>query len=281
MSIAIFINTKAGGGKGKTILPLIEAFLKEHKVKYRIYLDDWCSIENLNSYINVWLVGGDGTLNYFINKFLNIEIPIGVIKAGTGNDFAWKLYGNISLDVQLELLLKNNIIEVDVGNCNNIYFLNGVGVGFDGEILKSMSKIRWLGGHLGYLLIVIKKIFTFKEKIFTLVINKKEFKEKFLLMSIFNSSRTGGGFHIAPTAKINDGFLDVILCKPLSIFKRLVNLPKIEKGNHLSLPFIHHHLIKNILINCSSNTAAQIDGELFWAENFKISIAEKKLKFLV
>lgn len=281
MSIAILINTKAGGGKGLKIIPLIEKFLKEKKILYELFFDDWCDYETINKQSMVWVVGGDGTLNYFINKYPNLIVPIAIIKGGTGNDFAWKLYGNLSLEKQLELLINNSVELVDVGVCNKKYFLNGIGIGFDGEILKSMKKIRWLGGHFGYLFIVIQKIFTYKEVFYTLIINDFEIKDKFLLLSVFNSSRTGGGFHIAPTAIINDGLLNVITCKPLNIIKRLFNLPKIEKGKHLSLPFIKHHLAKNVYIKCATKTAAQIDGELFWANEFKISIIEKKLKFLV
>lgn len=279
MNIVILINSNAGGGKFLKNILQIENFLESKKINFKSIIDVWP--DNLDEYNYVWVIGGDGTLNYFINKYPLINIPIAIFKGGTGNDFSWKLYGNICLEEQLQKLFKNKTELIDVGLCNGKYFLNGVGIGFDGEILKSMNKIRWLGGHLGYLVVVIKKIFTFKEQYFTFSINENEYSQKLLLMSVFNSSRTGGGFHIAPTAKINDGFLDVITCKPLNIIKRLINLPKIEKGKHLKLPFVVHYLTKKINIKCETKTAAQIDGELFWAKEFNISIIEKKLTFIV
>ena len=274
----ILINSRSGNGKGLKIINEIEHYLIQKKEEYRIYIDNWC--EDLDLFSEVWVIGGDGTLNYFINKYQNIKIPISIFKGGTGNDFAWKLYGSIDLHEQLEIIINSKGKLVDVGSCNNKLFLNGVGIGFDGEILKNMQHVRWLGGHIGYFLIVLKKIFSFKERLFTLSFSNKSISSKFLLMSIFNSSRTGGGFHIAPNAIINDGFLNLIMCKPLSIFKRLFYLPEIEKGKHLSLPFIDHHLIKNITISCEEETAAQIDGELFYAKEFKIELFSSKISFL-
>ncbi|MBS4042327.1 MAG: hypothetical protein KGZ59_00730 [Chitinophagaceae bacterium] len=279
MQIALLVNRKSGGGKGLTVLDEVIPFLLQHNINHQSFIDSWPI--DFGLFDCIWIIGGDGTLNYFINKYLDIKIPIAIIKGGTGNDFAWKLYGEVSLNYQLNQLIKGNIIKVDVGICNGKYFLNGIGVGFDGEILKSMDKIRWLGGHLGYLLVVIKKIFNFKEQTFEIKFNNNKIISKFLLMSVFNSSRTGGGFHITPTADISDGLLNVLLCSPLNVFKRLFYLPKIEKGKHLHLPFIHHNLSKNILIKCTQPTFAQIDGELFCDKSFSVSILEKKLSFIV
>jgi YegS/Rv2252/BmrU family lipid kinase len=277
-NIIILVNSKSGGGKGLKLLKKIEAALKHRQINYSISIDNW--MDDLSGYIAVWVIGGDGTLNYFINKYPYISIPVALFKGGTGNDFAWKLYGEISLDEQINTILKSKGKYVDAGVCNDRLFLNGVGIGFDGEILKNMQSIRWLGGHLGYLIIVIAKIFNFKEYHFSVTIESKTIDEKLFLMSVFNSSRTGGGFHIAPKAIINDGLLDVVKCKPLSVLKRLKNLPVIEKGKHLNLPFINYTQNKNLLVECKQELPAQIDGELYFATNYAIEILPNKFCFL-
>ncbi len=256
----------------------MEAALQNRKIRYVVFIDNW--IDDLVDYSAVWVVGGDGTLNYFINKYRNINIPIALFKGGTGNDFAWKLYGDINLNKQLDIVLSSKGKYVDAGICNDKLFLNGVGIGFDGEILKNMQSIRWLGGHLGYLIIVIAKIFNFKEHHFSVTIDDKKVSEKLFLMSVFNSSRTGGGFHIAPKAIINDGLFDIIKCKPLSLLKRLKNLPVIEKGKHLNLPFINYTQNNKLLVECNQELPAQIDGELYFATNYTIKVLPNKFCFL-
>jgi len=277
-NIIILVNSKSGGGKGLKLLQKMEVALQNRQINYVVFIDNW--IDDITNFTAVWVVGGDGTLNYFINKYSNINIPIALFKGGTGNDFAWKLYGEISLDEQLDIVLNSNGKYVDAGICNDKLFLNGVGIGFDGEILKNMQSIRWLGGHLGYLIIVIAKIFSFKEYDFVVTINDKKINEKLFLMSVFNSSRTGGGFHIAPKANINDGLLDIIKCKPLSLLKRLKNLPVIEKGKHLNLPFIDYSQRNKLLVECNQELPAQIDGELYFATKYAIEILPNKFCFL-
>lgn len=277
-NIAIFVNSKSGGGRGLKILQQISNIIQSKEVSVSIFIDKWK--DTLENYNAIWIIGGDGTLNYFVNKYPNIKIPIALFKGGTGNDFAWKLYGNISLDEQINIVLKNNQKPIDAGLCNKRLFLNGVGIGFDGEVLKNMKSIRWLGGHIGYLIIVIGKIFRFKEHSFKITIDNKTTEQKLFLMSVFNSSRTGGGFYIAPKALIDDGLLDIIQCQPLSVINRLKNLPVIEKGEHLHLPFINHSLQQKITIECTNELPAQIDGELFFAKNFKIQILPKQFNFL-
>ncbi len=268
--IGIFVNGLAGKSKALKVLESIATFLKEKNILHAVYINAWPKIYDDIS--EAWIVGGDGTLNYFINYFPDIKIPLVLFKGGTGNDFAWKLYGDISLAEQLELVLKAEAKPVDAARCNDALFINGVGIGFDGEVLESINTIRLFGGHLGYLMIVLKKIFTFKEYFFKIKSDVFSGSDKYLLLMISNSSRTGGGFHVSPLASITDGLLNLITCEKLSIIKRLRYLPVIEKGKHLQLPFIKHVTGKSFVIECEQELPAQLDGELIRAKTFNIEI---------
>ncbi len=123
-----------------------------------------------------------------------------------------------------------------------------------------------------YLWIVLKKIFSFKELSYQIKYEGTTVSEKFLLVMVTNSSSTGGGFIVSPDAKINDGKLNMVLCKPLPFIKRLKNLPIIEKGKHLDKEFILHKLVSNVIIECEEETLAQIDGELISAKTFDIKV---------
>jgi len=198
---------------------------------------------------------------------------------GTGNDFAWKLYGDISLEERMNLIISANPKLIDAGKVNDKLYINCLGVGFDGEILESMKAIRFIGGHFGYLLAVIYKIFRFKEKSMTIRLADEEWNEKFLLVLIVNSSRAGGGFNIAPPADVNDGQLNMVLCKKIPIWKRLRYLPIIKKGNHLHYPFIVHKLGKEFTINSNEILPIQIDGELQFTNKLQVSVLPKQFLF--
>lgn len=269
-TLTLLINPFANKKRIKRIVKQIIAALSQRKIQFTAFADSWP--KEINSYREAWLIGGDGTVNYFLNFYKNIEIPIVIFKGGTGNDFATRLYGKMSINEQIDKVLIANPRNVDAAECNGRRFINGVGIGFDGEVLKSMKAVRLLGGHLGYLWIVVRKIFSFKEEFYQIQFDDKNLSAKYLLVMITNSTTTGGGFIVSPEAKIDDGKLNMILCQPLPVLKRLKYLPVIEKGKHLNKDFILHKEINKIKIVCEKETLAQIDGELINAEIFDIKI---------
>ncbi|HET9057271.1 MAG TPA: diacylglycerol kinase family protein [Chitinophagaceae bacterium] len=277
--IALVVNPIAGKGRANAIADLLAGHLYNYAIEYSLFINEWPA--SFSGFSDVWIIGGDGTLNYFINHYPDIKIPLVIFKGGTGNDFAWKLYGNIDWKEQLQLVLHTEAKPVDAGICNNKLFLNGVGIGFDGEVLNSMDTIRFMGGHLGYFLVVIKKIFSFKESRFIISVNEEIIAdERLLLVMINNSSRTGGGFHVSPRASVKDGLLDLVTSQPLSVLKRLKYLPKIEKGKHLDLPFISHCANTCFTVTCEKALPAQLDGELVVADKFECRVLPEKFLFL-
>lgn len=274
--ILILINPHADKKKVGKITGKILASLSKKNISFDQYIE-WPA--ELIGYKEVWLIGGDGTVNYFLNFYNSIEIPIVIFKGGTGNDFATRLYGKVNVKEQINKVLDAEAKYVDAAECNGRKFINGVGIGFDGEILKSINAIRLLGGHLGYLWVVLRKIFSFKERHYQIEYDNTDLSGKFLLVMITNSSSTGGGFLVSPEAEIDDGKLNMVLCKPLPVLKRLQYLPVIEKGKHLYKKFIVHKKISNIKIVCEKETLAQIDGELFSAKTFDIKVLPKSYLF--
>lgn len=276
--ILLLINSRSGKGKALAIAATAEKELLQTGISFKKYLDDWPATQE--GFSETWLIGGDGTVNYFINRYPGSRIPLAIFKGGTGNDLAWKLYGNISLQEQINLVLHADPQKIDLGSCNGQLYANSLGIGFDGEVLRSMDTVRWLGGHLGYLFVVIKKIFSFKEFSFRISAGTKSLNKKFLLVIINNSTRTGGGFMVSPKASLTDGKLDMVLCGQLPVLKRLRYLPVIEKGKHLDLPFIHYSHEDSVKIECDKEIYAQIDGELISGKGFDIKVIRDGLMVL-
>ena len=138
-TIAILMNSLAGKGKAIKLLSVIENKLRNKQLKFNTFTQSWPP--NFQGYTDAWLIGGDGTLNHFINRYPDIQVPVALFKGGSGNDFAWKLYGNKAVDAYIESALEGNTKKIDAGICNGKYFINGVGIGFDGEVALSLIHI--------------------------------------------------------------------------------------------------------------------------------------------
>jgi YegS/Rv2252/BmrU family lipid kinase len=276
-NIALAVNPLAGKGRALKVSAGILAVLHKMQIRHSVFTHNWP--RTFDDFTDVWITGGDGTLNYFINHYPSIQLPLSIFKGGTGNDFSWKLYGDISFEEQVNRVLQSAPVPVDAARSNEYLFLNGVGIGFDGEILESMKAIRFIGGHMGYYLLVLKKILSFKESVFEIYSHHQILHEKLLLVMINNSSRTGGGFHVSPKASVTDGLLDLVIAKPVNILKRFFYLPKVQKGKHLDMSFVKHVVAEEFTVECEKEMPAQLDGDLIRASRFTISILKNKFLF--
>jgi len=276
-NIAIVCNTLAGSGYSTVLTRQLQELLESQHIPCTVFMDDWPT--QFTGFSDVFILGGDGTLNHFINQYPNISIPLSVFKGVSGNDFGWKLYGNLSFEAQVRRALESVPRPVDAGSCNGRLFLNGVGIGFDGEVVKSMGKKRIISGHLAYLLTVLRKIFFYREKVLELEYNGRREKDKYFLISIANGSRYGGGFMVAPQAVVNDGWLDLVMIRKIHPLKRFFYLPRVEKGNHITLPFVKVDKVTRVVIKTEAPIPAHLDGELIEHNEFTIELLPGKFLF--
>jgi YegS/Rv2252/BmrU family lipid kinase len=278
--IALLSNPASGNGKALRIQEWLCHNLNQRSLSYTLYTPPWPS--SLEKFSAVWLVGGDGTIFHFINQYPNLQLPVALFGGGNGNDFAWQLLGEISLEESLERALAGKSIMVDAGYCNGNYFLNGIGIGFDGSVVKSMDRKRTiLRGHAAYLYTVIKQIFFYREQeIDVFFADGLHQHASYLMIAAANGSRYGGGFLVAPQARIDDRLLDFIFIKKISVLKRLLNLHKIEQGKHLDLPFVYSIQGGKIVIRSNHLLDAHLDGEYLADTSFDIEVRPAKFKFI-
>lgn len=276
--VALVCNPFAGNGKALYLADKIAIHLKEKEIHYSIFTAHWPLI--WNDVTEAWIIGGDGTLNYFINRYPDLEIPLSIYNGGTGNDFHELLYGNITLEQQIEKVLRGTLHEIDAGLCNGKLFLNGVGIGFDGAIVEDLLSQKKSKGKFAYLLSILKNILGYKEKNCFIHFDNHTFSQECFMINIANGKAYGGGFKVAPKAKIDDGLIDMNIVGRIAPFKRFIYIPVIEKGKHLKLSFIQYHQIKKVEIKCSKVLPAHMDGEYFKSDHFLIECLPKRFSFL-
>ncbi len=279
MQIAIATNTLAGSGKAVKLAQKIHRILNEKNIKSAIFTEkEWD--ERMYHFDQVWIAGGDGTVNYFVNRYNDIKKPLCIFNGGTGNDFHALLYGKTTVKEQVALVLLSIPKPIDAGKCNDRYFLNGVGIGFEGAVAKSLQGVNKWFGKTSFLISILKHIFFYKERRYIITSAEKTIEGKFLMISIANGTRYGGGFYVAPLAKPDDGLFDANLVKPLSPFKRLKYLPVIEKGKHLELAFIDYYNTRQINIQSDKPIQAHLDGEYLESNELIIEILPAHFNFI-
>jgi diacylglycerol kinase family enzyme len=256
--IAIVCNKLAGNGRAIAIAKRLVVELSNRSIGHNLYTDDWPG--DLTSFTDVWIVGGDGTLNYFFNKYPGIRSPLVVFNGGTGNDVHSLLYKEMSFEEQLEIAL--------------------IGIGFEGAVAKSLTnKKKTKTGKAAFMGAILQKVFFYSSKKYKAVANEYAMEGQRLLISVMNGHRAGGGFHIAPGSAIDDGLLDVVIVDKLNPLRRLRWLPVIEKGKHLELPFIKHFRTKKLVVTSEELMDTHLDGEYYSAKRLEIEMLPAKYLF--
>ncbi len=276
-NIAVVCNSLAGAGRAIALAGRIVKELLERQIPYTFFKADWPG--NFQGFTDVFIVGGDGTLNYFFNHYPHIELPLVIFNGGTGNDVHSLLYGNKTFEEQLKTALIAEPRPIDAGKCNNKYFINGVGIGFEGAIAKSLTGKKKRPGKTSFMGAILRKIFFYSSKKYKISSAEFNIEAENLLISIMNGHRAGGGFHIAPTSAIDDGLLDVVMVDKLHPFLRLRWLPVIEKGEHLHLSFIKHFRTRKIIVTSEKPVQSHLDGEYYEASRLEIEMLPAKYFF--
>lgn len=274
-NIALLINPLHPKAQllGHQLASLLQKKNIEHSVFTTYWPTDWIDVTE------AWIVGGDGTLNYFINRYPQFELPIALFKGGTGNDFYWLLYGAPALEDQVERVLNATPKPVDAAYCNNRLFINGVGIGFDGSVVKNLLG-KTKTSRLAYYKAVLQNLFFFREFLCTVSNRTFTWGKKCLMISVANGQRYGGGFHVNPDGLIADGLLDAYLIGNVAPLLRLRYLPLIEKGRHKDLPFVTYLRTGQLVIKCAGLVPAHLDGEYLEASEFVVECLPAKFLFL-
>lgn len=277
----IIVNPQAKN-KGKRFLNALTRYLDKNTLMYKVcYTEaDRDATEEkilaiLGDFTEVISIGGDGTLNMLSNVLANTQIPLGIIPCGTGNDFSRHIYKKF--DDIISTVIYGNIIEADLGWCNERYFINVLGVGYDAMIsenTKDNNKI--LFRSLFYLWNALKYLPFYKEKKISIKSAGFTKNEKAFMVAFGNGTFFGSGMNITPEADIGDGWLDCCWVGKLNFIKRCYCLLKIFSGKHLSINNIEYIKGKEFDV-LSENHPIEADGEFIGYTPATIRIAEKSL----
>jgi YegS/Rv2252/BmrU family lipid kinase len=286
------INPIAGNGSAKTIVPKLEEMIKIHKLEAELvysekkgHASELSEMYLKKGFTHIIGVGGDGTMNEIARPLVNKkDVTIGIIPAGTGNDFIQILgFPNRFGDTDWEVFFKGEVISMDVGNVNGMIFLNGMGLGFDAQVAAEnytdSGKVKE-GGKNRYIWHIIKTLLFFKEKRMTVITGNSRQETDCFINTIAIGRRFAGGFFLTPKAIANDGLLDVCMIKRLSLIERFSILLKVPKGIHIKDKRVNYSQIPGINLEFSEIVPFHVDGELNFSKKFDVSIMPEALNII-
>lgn len=282
--IKYIVNPVAGDGSSKETIKVIHDRMLETNIKYSISISGYKGeIESIareaaqDDYTDVVAVGGDGSVLEAFNGIYDLDIALGIIPYGTGNDFARVLNIENDLDDSLNRIILGHTKKVDVGKINDTHFLNIAGLGIDSSILEKTEKIKkHIKGPLAYLLSTFIVLATYKCEKIKIVIDGTEIIRECYLVAIGNGQYYGGGMRVTPNALLDNGLLEVVIIHKMSKIKFAMLFRKVFSGDHIHESVVENYQGKKIRIVASSDVKINVDGNLIGKGSCDISVEEKK-----
>jgi len=283
------INPVAGNGYGTTIVPKLREEIIKHGIEADLVFTERIghATELAEKYFNegykyIIGVGGDGTIKEIARPLINKkDIIIGIIPAGTGNDTIQIMgFPNRFEEKDWDTFFNCSKIKMDVGSCNGMIFLNGMGLGFDAQVAaENYTKDGQVkqGGKHKYIWQIVKTLLFFREKRMTVLNGTDNHETDCFINTISVGRRFAGGFFLTPKAIANDGLLDVCMIKRLSLLQRFGILLKVPKGEHITNKKVNYYQTRGLRLEFADKAPFHVDGQLYFSKKFEVSILPEAL----
>jgi diacylglycerol kinase (ATP) len=208
--------------------------------------------------------GGDGTINEVVNGLAEQEFrpKLGIIPAGTTNDFARALHIPRDIGAAVDIITKGELIPFDVGRIDDKYFINIAGGGRITELTYEVpSKLKTMLGQLAYYLKGMEMLPSIKASELRIEYDGKLFEGEAMMFLVGLTNSIGGFEKLAPDASINDGLFSLLILKKVNLaeFIRVASLA--VRGEHVNDPNVIYTKANRIKVHSEEKVQLNLDGE--------------------
>jgi len=234
--------------------------------------------------VRLYACGGDGTLNEVVNGAAGFpNAAVTHFPGGSGNDFI-KIFSDTEPFHHLERLLDADETRFDLIRCGKTYSINILSIGLDARIGTEIGKykrIPFVTGHGAYLISTAVNLCKGLSAPFEVTLDGGEpIRAEQTMICICNGRWYGGGFNPVPEAEPDDGLLDVLLVKKVSLLKAAGVIGSYKKGLWRELPeIISHSRCRSLRIVCGKPSVVNVDGEAVWTKDAQIELVPRAIRF--
>lgn len=205
------------------------------------------------------VMGGDGMMHLGLNAAAESGVPLGVIPAGTGNDFARGVGVPKSAVAAAKVIAEGVTQNIDLtrvsgelaDGATQRYVGSVVSTGYDARVNRRTNAMTFTMGSLGYAYCALAELARFEPLRYRVTMDGVPRKQTAMFIAVSNNGYFGGGMKIAPDYSVTDGLLDVTIVHPVSRMTLLRLLPAMFSGKFVSDPSVE----------CLRATHVTIDGD--------------------
>ena len=260
------VNPISGVGKQKNIPKIIDRHFDRHAYDFEIKVTEYAghareiAREARDEYDVLVAVGGDGTMNETASQLIGTDTVLGIIPLGSGNGFARHLGLSTDPARAVQQLNRAEPFLLDACFMNDRPFFNVSGMGFDAQVSKKfMHQIK--RGYATYARCVWEEFQTYRPRRYRYELNGKMIEEKLLMIAFANTQQYGNNAVIAPRARIDDGYLDVVFVRPFPLaYLPIFTMLSFTRNIHHS-PYVEIARVQQFRIQQMDEPLGHVDGD--------------------
>ena len=231
----------------------------------------------------IYACGGDGTLNEVVNGAAGADnLAVTHLPCGSGNDFI-KTFNDPGAFSDLERLLDPEEARFDLIQVGDDYSLSICSMGIDARIgtsIQTYKRLPLVTGRGAYNLSTVVNLLKGISRHYVIEVDGQVLDGRWTLVCVCNGRFYGGGYQPVPQAMPDDGRLEVLLVKKVSILQVAKIIGKYKEGKFRDYPqFITHFSTNRVVLHCDKTEVINLDGEARWGKDVEIRLSDKKLRF--
>jgi diacylglycerol kinase (ATP) len=292
----LIVNPKSGADQAPVLLPLVNARLRGFVGDLDITLTEdahdaeRAAVRAVNEGCEaLFVAGGDGTLNLALRGLASVpgafeRLTLGIIPFGTGNDFARALGLGVEPEPALDAIVQRRVAAVDIGLLNGRPFINTSAGGFVADVSKVVTEgLKDVTGRLAYIIGGARALFG--SEAFTARLTAGDATGAWRgdldvqMFAICNSRTIGGGYPIAPGARIDDGQLEVFVVRRMPTLEFVGLLQRIAMGEHQDDERVLHFRASAFTLEFDRRVRVNTDGELLEASRCEYRVLHRAVRF--
>jgi diacylglycerol kinase (ATP) len=285
--ITLLTNPTAGKGRGARIAAIALPRLQEagFRVRHVAGRDADEALDLARASVaggaeSLVVCGGDGMVHVAVQALAGSATSLGLIPAGTGNDVARYLdIPRNDPQAAADVVVGSKVRTIDLARAGATHFITVLAAGFDSKVNERANKMTWPRGQMRYNLATLAELRVFEPLPYVLDLDGEERRLDAMLVAVGNGPSFGGGLRITHGASIDDGWLDVVVIKPMSKVELVKTYPKLYYGGHVHHPQYEHHRVRSVTV-AAPGVVAYADGERIGALPLTVQVAPSSLRVL-
>ncbi|HET9718734.1 MAG TPA: diacylglycerol kinase family protein [Solirubrobacteraceae bacterium] len=285
--LSLIVNPSSGGGRAGAVLPDVRHALDARGLEHHVELTRSLpharelAVAAREAGEMAVALGGDGLIGAVADGLRDTDGVLGLLPAGRGNDFARVLGIPLDAVAACAVLSEGSVRSLDLGQIGETTFIGIASCGFDSEANRIANQTRLIRGNLVYTYGGIRALLSWRPARFELRIDGQPRSLTGYTVAVANSAAYGGGMFLAPGASLTDGLLDVVLIADQPRLRFLRHLPKVFKGEHVSLPEVSIVRAREVEVDADRKFTVYADGDPIAQLPVKVSVAAGAVRVML